>query len=389
MLEELKQIETKTLDDLAELQKEHAVLDDRLAKLDERRNSVSPEVWAKVSGDYQKRISELDQAASPLKQEARSQYATLGQLYQKIQEALTNAELKKEEVELRHELGEFAKKDFQKQIEESEGVVLAHRQEIEAADTLKKRFTDVFGSEENLAFSGEMDISLSDEAAEEEAAAEEKEAAEPSEEAADEATEEENKVEKAADPLPETQAVEESPTPSEDSDSMEEDIEEQQGGDWDDDDPTVDAPLPELPSPEEIEKTSNLDTLEDEPVDDTVEESAFTPPPAPGPVDGGVDSTVILSRPRLVAMENGLAVEEYILSVDTTSMGRAPENSVCLNHDSISRQHAAIVPTPEGYMICDLHSENGTYVNDEKIHERHLSEGDVVRLGATIFIYRS
>lgn len=380
MLEELKQIETQTLDDLAELQKEHAVLDDRLAKLDERKDSVSPEVWTRVSGDYNKRIVELNQAASPLKQEARSQYATLGQLYEKIQEALTTAELKKEEIELRHELGEFTKKDYQKQIEESEGVVLAHRQEIEAADTLKKRFTDVFGSEEELAFSGEMEISLSDEAAEEEEAAEANEAAEAQEEAIEE---------EEAEAPPITQEGEESSDSSEDSDSVDQDMEDQPAGDWDDDDPTVDAPLPELPSPEEIEKTSTLDTLEDEPVDDTVEESAFAPPPAPAPAEGGVDSTVILSRPRLVAMENGLAVEEYILSVDTTSMGRAPENSVCLNHDSISRQHAAIVPTPEGYMICDLHSENGTYVNDEKIHERHLNEGDVVRLGATIFIYRS
>ena len=121
MLEELKQIETQTLDDLAKLQKEHAVLDDRLSKLDERKESVSPEVWSRVSSDYHKRVKELDEAASPLKQEARSQYATLGQLYKKIQEALTTAELKKEEIELRHELGEFTKKDYQKQIEESEG----------------------------------------------------------------------------------------------------------------------------------------------------------------------------------------------------------------------------------------------------------------------------
>ena len=188
-----------------------------------------------------------------------------------------------------------------------------------------------------------------------------------------------------------TQKVEEtgSPETDSDSDSPDEEIEAQRGGDWDDDDPTVDAPLPEMPSSEEVDKTSTLDTLEDKPADDTVEETSFAPPPVPGgPEEAGVDSTVILSRPRLVAMENGLAVEEYILSVDTTSLGRAPENSVCLNHDSISRQHAAVVPTPEGYMICDLHSENGTYVNDEKVHERHLKDGDVVRLGATIFIYR-
>jgi hypothetical protein len=57
----------------------------------------------------------------------------------------------------------------------------------------------------------------------------------------------------------------------------------------------------------------------------------------------------------------------------------------------VSREHAAIHYTDNGWMVEDLGSTNGTYVNDGKLpaHQLHaLQNGDTVRLGQlTLFVY--
>ena len=48
-----------------------------------------------------------------------------------------------------------------------------------------------------------------------------------------------------------------------------------------------------------------------------------------------------------------------------------------------------IAQTPEGYVITDLDSGNGTFVNDERVKTRKLKDGDRVRLGDRAFVFRA
>ena len=76
-----------------------------------------------------------------------------------------------------------------------------------------------------------------------------------------------------------------------------------------------------------------------------------------------------------------------------TSMGRQQGNDVVVPEAGVSRQHAEIVESENGYVLRDLQSTNGTFVNSKKIEsgDHLLSDGDKVRLGASklSFIFRS
>jgi sigma-B regulation protein RsbU (phosphoserine phosphatase) len=77
------------------------------------------------------------------------------------------------------------------------------------------------------------------------------------------------------------------------------------------------------------------------------------------------------------------AGKRYELRTDRTIMGRHPECNVVIEVGAVSRQHAAINRRGSDYFLEDLHSRNGTFLNDEpnKIEgQRQLKPGDVIRV---------
>jgi pSer/pThr/pTyr-binding forkhead associated (FHA) protein len=66
------------------------------------------------------------------------------------------------------------------------------------------------------------------------------------------------------------------------------------------------------------------------------------------------------------------------------TLGRLPDNSICLTDGRLSRHHAQIDFRDGGYWISDLASQNGTLVNDRPLTEEHrLQAGDSIELGTT------
>ena len=81
---------------------------------------------------------------------------------------------------------------------------------------------------------------------------------------------------------------------------------------------------------------------------------------------------------------NGLEERDWSLHLPAT-LGREPNNSVVINHHSISRYHCELNLDGEGsLMVHDLNSMNGTYVNDEKVSRSVLMTGDRLQLGAVV-----
>jgi hypothetical protein len=75
----------------------------------------------------------------------------------------------------------------------------------------------------------------------------------------------------------------------------------------------------------------------------------------------------------------------YLLGFGASSIGRNPQNPIALPPDEIviSGHHAIIYCSAEKIFIQDLQSTNGTYVNETRINETDLWEGDVVGFGKT------
>jgi diguanylate cyclase (GGDEF)-like protein len=67
------------------------------------------------------------------------------------------------------------------------------------------------------------------------------------------------------------------------------------------------------------------------------------------------------------------------------TIGRATVNDVCVSQDSVSRTHATLLVDDNGVKIRDNESTNGTYVNEHKVHEAYLKDGDLIKIGRSIF----
>ncbi|AGC45201.1 FHA domain/GGDEF domain-containing protein [Myxococcus stipitatus DSM 14675] len=79
---------------------------------------------------------------------------------------------------------------------------------------------------------------------------------------------------------------------------------------------------------------------------------------------------------------------KFDLTRAETLIGRSSKSDIQIDQESVSRSHAAIANTREGVRIRDAGSTNGTFVNDELVEgERELRNGDLVKIGRTIFKY--
>lgn len=82
------------------------------------------------------------------------------------------------------------------------------------------------------------------------------------------------------------------------------------------------------------------------------------------------------------------AGSRFLLDQDFVSAGRHPSSDIFLDDISVSRRHATFSRRGSGYVVTDLGSLNGTYVNRDRIDgDIPLSGGDEVQLGKYRLIY--
>lgn len=78
----------------------------------------------------------------------------------------------------------------------------------------------------------------------------------------------------------------------------------------------------------------------------------------------------------------------YTLSDRAVVVGRGDDTDIRIQDNSVSRRHAKIEPSPDGYFVDDLGSTNGTFVNDQQLDASwHLQDGDYLRVGNCIYRY--
>ena len=102
----------------------------------------------------------------------------------------------------------------------------------------------------------------------------------------------------------------------------------------------------------------------------------------------GVDDDIVVAvgdLPRgaavLIVRSGAQAGDRFALSAAETRLGRHPDSEIMLDDITVSRRHAAIEHTPEGYVVSDAGSLNGTYVNQERIERAVLHHGDELQVG--------
>jgi pSer/pThr/pTyr-binding forkhead associated (FHA) protein len=131
------------------------------------------------------------------------------------------------------------------------------------------------------------------------------------------------------------------------------------------------------PEEEEVEIDFGLDDEDDDPALETNNharaglDDGFSAP------SSAVD--YMPPQPALVLLFNGMEVSKHPVKANKLTIGRSKQCDVVISLLGLSRKHAEIAVTDEGVVVCDLGSQNGTWVNNERIEGRRvLRHGDLL-----------
>jgi diguanylate cyclase (GGDEF)-like protein len=91
----------------------------------------------------------------------------------------------------------------------------------------------------------------------------------------------------------------------------------------------------------------------------------------------------------LVVINGADLGKRYPLTLMSTVIGRSSRTDIQIEEDAISRNHAMIVNRGDRYLLKDLGSTNGSYLNDTPVEYTDLRDGDLVKIGRTIFKFLS
>ena len=92
--------------------------------------------------------------------------------------------------------------------------------------------------------------------------------------------------------------------------------------------------------------------------------------------------------PATVQVVSGQAPQPFVaLRRGQLTIGRDPRCEMVLADPQVSARHALIQRTPQGYVLTDLGSKNGTFVNDRRVQQALLQGGERLRMGQTELVF--
>jgi hypothetical protein len=89
----------------------------------------------------------------------------------------------------------------------------------------------------------------------------------------------------------------------------------------------------------------------------------------------------------LVVRRGPNAGSTFVLEGDDTTLGRHPDSDIFLDDVTVSRRHAQVHRTDNGYEVRDAGSLNGTYVNHERIDRAPLTDLAELQIGRFVLTF--
>lgn len=81
-------------------------------------------------------------------------------------------------------------------------------------------------------------------------------------------------------------------------------------------------------------------------------------------------------------------IKDYRLQKgDSITIGRRPDNNLVIENLAVSGSHAKVDSVGDGFVLTDLQSKNGSFVNDELIASHWLKNGDVITIGKHTLLF--
>jgi pSer/pThr/pTyr-binding forkhead associated (FHA) protein len=93
-------------------------------------------------------------------------------------------------------------------------------------------------------------------------------------------------------------------------------------------------------------------------------------------------------RAHVLELTKGAGPKRVELKAERLVLGRTADADIIIESDEVSRQHAAFYRLDDEYLVEDLGSRNGVYLNGLKVHQAVLREGDELQFGDVVFLYQ-
>ncbi|ACQ80355.1 FHA domain containing protein [Beutenbergia cavernae DSM 12333] len=100
-----------------------------------------------------------------------------------------------------------------------------------------------------------------------------------------------------------------------------------------------------------------------------------------GPTDAAAVEALPASSALLIVQHGPNSGARFLLDAESTSAGRDTRADIFLDDVTVSRRHADFRREEGGFVVRDVGSLNGTYVNRERIESARLKAGDEVQIG--------
>lgn len=92
-------------------------------------------------------------------------------------------------------------------------------------------------------------------------------------------------------------------------------------------------------------------------------------------------------RTKLLVVSGPLQGREFVVNRDTFTVGSGSHNDLTIEDSTVSKRHCEIVVEQSGYLIRDLDSTNGTFVQGVRVSSAHLAPGSEIQLGKTRIVF--
>ncbi|MFW6369364.1 MAG: sigma 54-interacting transcriptional regulator [Myxococcota bacterium] len=100
-------------------------------------------------------------------------------------------------------------------------------------------------------------------------------------------------------------------------------------------------------------------------------------------------TTLRVRRVRLCAVSGPDQGRELVTERERIRIGSHPTCDLVLNDRTVSRQHAEIQFTDKGYLVVDLESTNGTFLEGRRIERAYLAPGAALKVGGTVISFNA
>ncbi len=148
--EQLREVDTSPLRQLQEIRRQQELCSERLQRLSERADEHSSTVVERVRRDYEARLEALETESRGPREAALESYAKLREHLEKFEQEHRETVLEREELSLRHEVGELEAAAFQVRLADCEGRLEERELRLTQAQRLRDRFIEAVGPQEDL-----------------------------------------------------------------------------------------------------------------------------------------------------------------------------------------------------------------------------------------------